>query len=90
MSLREYYTDLYATLAVEAVAAPSNSGKTGQPSPDGGRETSGIRQSDAWTLKHINVQGTHPLLEAIDRDASSFVTIAEINSFTSRRPLGWR
>ncbi|KAE9387872.1 hypothetical protein BT96DRAFT_1004725 [Gymnopus androsaceus JB14] len=69
MSLKEYYTDSYASLAVR------DGGEVAEDEDGEARNQNthapGIRQSDAWTLKHINVQGTHPLLEAIDRDVSS-------------------
>ena len=45
---------------------------------------------DLWALKHIHVRQIQPLIEAIDDDGSSFVTVNEINEFTSCRPKGWR
>ncbi len=45
---------------------------------------------DAWAIKYIDVMWVQPILEAIDDDASGFITIAEVNRFTSSRPADWR
>ncbi|KAJ7181616.1 hypothetical protein C8R43DRAFT_969666 [Mycena crocata] len=45
--------------------------------------------SDAWALAHINVVRLQPISEAFDDDASGFVTVAEVNTFTASRPLDW-
>jgi hypothetical protein len=45
---------------------------------------------DAWAIKYINLTWVQPILEACDDDASGFITIAEVNSFTSSRPVAWR
>ncbi|KAI0369608.1 hypothetical protein BV20DRAFT_945606 [Pilatotrama ljubarskyi] len=44
---------------------------------------------DAWALGYITVSRVQPLIEAIDDDVSSFVTVSEVNAFTSARPAGW-
>jgi hypothetical protein len=46
--------------------------------------------SDEWALKYICVFRVQPLIEAIDDDVSSFITISEINKFTASRPNHWR
>lgn len=45
---------------------------------------------DTWALQYITVSRVQPLIEAIDNDVSSFVTVSEVNAFTSARPAGWR
>jgi hypothetical protein len=45
---------------------------------------------DSWALEYINIRQIQPLIEAIDDDGSSFVTVNEVNDFTSHRPTGWR
>ena len=45
---------------------------------------------DSWALEYITVRLIQPLVEAIDDDASSFITVNELNDFTSSRPKGWR
>lgn len=44
---------------------------------------------DTWALQFINVFRVQQLIEAIDDDISSFVTVAEINRFTNARPNDW-
>ena len=45
---------------------------------------------DAWAIKYIDVLWVQPILEAFDDDASGFITVAEVNRFTSSRPVDWR
>ena len=45
---------------------------------------------DMWALEYISVNRIQPLMEALDDDGSSFVTVNEVNEFTRRRPVGWR
>ena len=45
---------------------------------------------DAWAIKYIDIVRLQPILEAIDDDASGFITIEEMNNFTSSRPIDWR
>ena len=45
---------------------------------------------DAWAIKYIDVMWVQPILEAFDDDASGFITVAEVNRFTSSRPVDWR
>ncbi len=49
-----------------------------------------LKNTDHWTLEYITVQRAQPLIEALDGDMSSFVTIAEVNAFTAARPSHWR
>jgi hypothetical protein len=58
-----------------------------------GMGTSGIGNStnpDAWAIKYIDVMWVPPILEAFDDDASGFITVSEVNRFTSSRPTDWR
>jgi hypothetical protein len=45
---------------------------------------------DAWAIKYIDVMWVQPILEAFDDDASGFITVSEVNRFTSSRPPDWR
>jgi hypothetical protein len=45
---------------------------------------------DSWALEYLTILRVQPLLEAMDGDSSSYVTIPEINTFTMSRPPGWR
>ncbi|KAI9464112.1 hypothetical protein BJY52DRAFT_1221492 [Lactarius psammicola] len=47
------------------------------------------RDPDAWAIKFIDVTRLQPILEAFDDDASGFITITEMNRFTSSRPIEW-
>ena len=48
------------------------------------------RNPDVWAIKFIDVTRLQPILEAFDDDASGFITISEMNRFTSSRPADWR
>lgn len=43
-----------------------------------------------WALHFLEIQYLRTIHEAIDDDASGFITVEEINQFTSSRPVGWR
>ena len=77
LALRDYYME---ELASEPTAIFSPSGLTITDS----------QNPDAWTMKYIDIVRLQPILEAIDDDASGFITIWEVNRFTSSRPRGWR
>ena len=47
-------------------------------------------EEDQWALEYITVLRVQPLIEALDDDVSSFVTVSEVNEFTAARPLAWR
>ena len=46
-------------------------------------------KQDDWALKYIDIMRSQQLIEAIDADLSSFITIREINEFTSAKPPEW-
>jgi hypothetical protein len=45
---------------------------------------------DNWALRYINIGRAHRIMEAVNADASGFVTVNEVNNFTQSRPLDWR
>lgn len=55
-----------------------------------------LDRTDEWALQHIRVTDLEPLKEAVDEDASGYVSIWEANAFTSAAPgrnseiLKWR
>jgi len=58
-----------------------------------GMDTSAINNStnsDAWSIKYIDVMWEQPILEAFDDDASGLITITEVNLFTNYQPDDWR
>nr|GAT44772.1 predicted protein [Mycena chlorophos] len=48
-----------------------------------------IPKEDEWALDFISVVRLQPISEAFDDDASGFVTVSEVNTFTSMRPHDW-
>ena len=49
-----------------------------------------IDEDDAWTLEYIDLTHVQPIIEGLDEDASGYVTIQEVNQFTTSRPKDWR
>lgn len=98
MALREFYSERFADAAnadseelmvmtpIDARHSPSLI-QFGIPPR---RRPVGVRSEDKWTLEYINLLRIQPLLEAFDDDASTWVTVTEVNSFTQARPRGWR
>ncbi|KAJ7115485.1 hypothetical protein C8R44DRAFT_984151 [Mycena epipterygia] len=48
-----------------------------------------INAADEWALDYINVVRLQQISEAFDDDASGFITVGEVNEFTTTRPPGW-
>ncbi|KAI0766998.1 hypothetical protein C8Q74DRAFT_1369868 [Fomes fomentarius] len=48
-----------------------------------------ISEDDIWAVDYLDLMHLQPLNEALDEDASGFVTIQEVNQFTTSRPQGW-
>ncbi|KAF9807161.1 hypothetical protein IEO21_08361 [Rhodonia placenta] len=44
---------------------------------------------DAWAFDWITVKRLQAITEALDDDASGFITVTEANNFTSSRPVNW-
>ena len=49
-----------------------------------------LSDEDVWTLQHIDLMHLQPIVEAIDEDASGYITVQEVNKFTAARPKSWR
>ncbi len=49
-----------------------------------------LSEEDEWTLEYICVTRLQPIIEAFDDDASGFITVTEVNTFTRARPSDWR
>jgi hypothetical protein len=76
LALRDYYHEQFA---VEAEGASGM-----------GASIDSSRNPDGWAIKFIDITRLQPILEAFDDDASGFITISEMNRFTSSRPADWR
>ncbi|PIL33864.1 hypothetical protein GSI_03570 [Ganoderma sinense ZZ0214-1] len=74
LALRDYYRQ-----QVDRKRKPANSGAA----------ASRIADQDEWALQWININRLQAIAEAFDDDASGFITIAEVNSFTASRPKEW-
>lgn len=49
-----------------------------------------LSTEDIWAMQYIDLMHLEPIVEAIDEDASGYITIQEVNRFTSSRPKDWR
>ena len=77
LALRDHY--------LEKLISETNDG------PDmGANPISSSTSPDVWAIKYIDVLWVQPILEAFDDDASGFITVGEVNRFTSSRPIDWR
>ncbi|KAF8273627.1 hypothetical protein EI94DRAFT_1563512, partial [Lactarius quietus] len=76
LALRDYYLEQLAAEAEGVIGLGASS-------------VNGSRNPDAWAIKFIDVSRLQPILEAFDDDASGFITISEMNRFTSSRPQDW-
>lgn len=77
LALRDYYLE---KLALESTSVRGICSST----------ITGSQHPDAWAIKFIDIIRLQPILEAIDDDASGFITIEEMNRFTVSRPADWR
>ncbi|KAI0252756.1 hypothetical protein BJV78DRAFT_266553 [Lactifluus subvellereus] len=77
LALRDHYLEMFAS------EAPTVRGMSSIATVDSSQN------SDAWAIKFINVMQLQPIMEAFDDDASGFITITEMNRFTSSRPVDW-
>jgi hypothetical protein len=77
LALRDYYLE---KLTSETIGVPDMGSSAINNSTD----------PDAWAIKYIDVMWVQPILEAFDDDASGFITVSEVNRFTSSRPVDWR
>ncbi|PIL33826.1 hypothetical protein GSI_03532 [Ganoderma sinense ZZ0214-1] len=48
-----------------------------------------LADGDEWALEWININRLQAIVEAFDDDASGFITVEEVNYFTTSRPKGW-
>ncbi|KAI0265382.1 hypothetical protein BC834DRAFT_825189 [Gloeopeniophorella convolvens] len=74
MAFRDYYVEKISSEA-QAVRGVSS--------------VSNSRDPDAWAIQFIDILHLQPILEFFDDDTSGFITIKEMNRFTSSRPIDW-
>lgn len=102
MSLHDHFSHLASTAAEvtsngdegnmgNGEAAASGADREAPPlAYIGAVSTKTTPMQDAWTLEFISVFRVRQLMEAIDADVSSFISVPEINAFTAARPKDWR
>jgi hypothetical protein len=102
LALRDYFSErLLATSAEERTLAAIKNIASSSSTETDSKKLEEIAQivdesaseaketGDRWTLEFISIYRIQPLIEALDDDVSSFVTVAEVNAFTAARPEGW-
>ncbi|KAK0466691.1 hypothetical protein IW261DRAFT_1683432, partial [Armillaria novae-zelandiae] len=95
LALRDYFTDRLKapTRSSSPTSMLSPFFETGSPikSPISPDHFSLRRKFDQWTLAYLSISHLQPILEAVDDDATGFITIKEINTFTNikSRPQDW-
>ncbi len=96
LALHDYFTDRLKapTRGSSPISMLSPSGfEPGGPikSPISPGDFSLKGKTDQWTLAYLNISHLQPILEAVDDDATGFITIKEINTFTNvkSRPPNW-
>ncbi|EIW54523.1 uncharacterized protein TRAVEDRAFT_74550 [Trametes versicolor FP-101664 SS1] len=48
-----------------------------------------VSEGDRWALECLDLMHLQQIIEAFDTDASGFITVQEVNNFTTSRPKGW-
>ncbi|GJE85128.1 VPS13 domain-containing protein [Phanerochaete sordida] len=94
LGLREYYAErhkansLREQQALKQIASSEPDSTTLQDVAQAAN--SGVLPGeDEWALEYITISRIQPLLEAFDDDASSLVSVSEVNAFSSARPKDW-
>jgi hypothetical protein len=76
MALRDYFTE---TLRLEEDKKAKR-----RRNPDPKRD-----EQLQWAIQFVSINRMQPLIEALDTDVSTYVTVSEVNAFTSARPSDW-
>lgn len=95
LALHDYLIDKLGALSASPMMSPGAS-EPGSPifSPLSAVSVTGDFfslkcKNDRWALAYFNVARVQPILEAMDDDATGFITTKEINNFTKSIPPGW-
>ncbi|TBU25684.1 hypothetical protein BD311DRAFT_492317 [Dichomitus squalens] len=48
-----------------------------------------LSEEDEWSMEYIHITRVQPIIEAFDDDGSGFITVQEVNAFTTARPKNW-
>jgi hypothetical protein len=102
MALREYYVEhhrastsgdheaLQEIREIISAKEEPDSTKVQEITQVTDRGVHGVHAEDEWALEYITLSRVQPLLEAFDDDASTLVSVSEVNAFSSARPKNWR
>ncbi|KAH9933228.1 uncharacterized protein BXZ73DRAFT_77381 [Epithele typhae] len=98
MAVRDYFALKQSDKAkfkafITAIDMRMNAARGSDFDPHSGDDVSAATadspEDDTWALESISVLRVQPIIEAMDEDVSSFITIQELNDFTSARPEDW-
>ena len=91
-SLREYYNELFEDLLTSQGGKKEleDSRLREELPPATSLQRPAYDLEDVWALRYLNSTSLRELIEALDTDASSLITVKEMNEFTRARPDGWR
>ena len=91
-SLRERYSELFEVLldSQTDVERKTDDEDDDESSPATSDQRPEYNPSDMWALKYLNLMSIRDLTDALDSDASSLITIKNVNDFTRARPKDWR
>jgi hypothetical protein len=104
MGLRDYYHEKWSSEVQGAKGGSELQGAEGDSEVQGAKRGSEVQvakggdapssaaklNSDGWALAYLNIHWLQPISESFDDDASGFLTVTEVNTFTQARPLSWR
>ncbi|KAG7442638.1 uncharacterized protein BT62DRAFT_954741 [Guyanagaster necrorhizus] len=93
LALHDYFIDKLGALSASPMMSPGAS-EAGSPifSPISAVNDDFFYlkcKNDRWALMYFNVSHVQPIIEAVDDDATGFITTKEINTFTKSMPPGW-
>lgn len=92
-TLHDYFAETRDVKTKGEKAEDTKTVDPGTENPDNGDDQdSGDPAVVDWSLQYIHVKYLLPIVDAIDDDASGYITVAEVNRFTEQLPkeLGWK
>jgi hypothetical protein len=79
--------DIYSASPVSSILSPLSSEALGVANLFAARQK---RTDNQWALKYFSLARMQPILEAFDDDGTGFVSLREVNMFSTSRPRDWR
>jgi len=89
LAIRDFYVDQLALKSPERFLATPPSDQA-EPIENAAASSLMIGDDEEWAVEYIDTFRLRPLVRALDPDSSGFVTISEVNKFSSSRPENWR